>query len=139
MSTPLTDIVRPFVQEAKLTALTGGGTTSLDGITTVGLAVSPVPLRQFVIADIFYLYELSAGTDAESSPTIIRPDDYAGGTNQKVWRLLFTTLYDRFGSGSPETVVSAPVGTVYHRTDGGAATSLYVKESGSGNTGWIAK
>lgn len=25
------------------------------------------------------------------------------------------------------------------RTDGGANTTLYVKESGTGNTGWIAK
>ena len=49
------------------------------------------------------------------------------------------TLYDRFGSGTPEAAVTAPIGTVYHRTDGGAATSTYVKESGSGNTGWVAK
>jgi len=49
------------------------------------------------------------------------------------------SLYDRFGSGSPESVVTAPIGAVYHRTDGGANTSLYVKESGTGNTGWIAK
>ena len=40
------------------------------------------------------------------------------------------TLYDRFGSGSPESAVTAPVGAVYHRTDGGAGTSFYVKESG---------
>lgn len=43
------------------------------------------------------------------------------------------------GSGSPEGSVTAPVGSTYHRTDGGANTTLYVKESGSGNTGWIAK
>jgi hypothetical protein len=49
------------------------------------------------------------------------------------------TLYDRFGSGSPEGAVTAPVGAIYHRTDGGANTSIYVKESGSGNTGWTAK
>jgi len=49
------------------------------------------------------------------------------------------SLYDRFGSGSPESVVTAPIGAVYHRTDGGAGTSFYVKESGSGNTGWISK
>jgi hypothetical protein len=42
-------------------------------------------------------------------------------------------------TGSPETVVTAPIGTQYRRTDGGAATSLYVKESGTGNTGWVAK
>lgn len=49
------------------------------------------------------------------------------------------TLYHRFGSGSPEGVVTAPVGCIYSRTDGGAGTSLYVKESGTGNTGWVAK
>ncbi len=43
------------------------------------------------------------------------------------------------GSGSPEGVVTAPVGSLYTRTDGGAGTTLYVKESGSGNTGWVAK
>lgn len=43
------------------------------------------------------------------------------------------------GTGSPETVVTAPVGSLFLRTNGGAATTLYVKESGAGNTGWIAK
>lgn len=45
----------------------------------------------------------------------------------------------RAGSGTPEGVVTAVVGSIYSRTDGGAATSFYVKESGSGNTGWVAK
>ena len=43
------------------------------------------------------------------------------------------------GSGSPESVVTAPVGSLYLRTNGGAGTTLYVKESGTGNTGWVAK
>lgn len=43
------------------------------------------------------------------------------------------------GTGSPENVVTAPVGTIYRRADGGANTTLYVKESGSSNTGWTAK
>lgn len=43
------------------------------------------------------------------------------------------------GTGSPEGAVTAPVGSLFTRTDGGAATTLYVKESGAGNTGWIAK
>lgn len=43
------------------------------------------------------------------------------------------------GAGSPETVVTAPIGSLYTRTDGGANTTLYVKESGTGNTGWVAK
>ena len=43
------------------------------------------------------------------------------------------------GSGTPESAVTAPVGSLFVRTDGGASTTLYVKESGTGNTGWIAK
>lgn len=43
------------------------------------------------------------------------------------------------GSGSPEGAVTAPVGSLYTRTDGGSGSTLYVKETGTGNTGWIAK
>ena len=43
------------------------------------------------------------------------------------------------GSGSPNGVVSAPMGSLYFNTSGGANTTLYVKESGTGNTGWTAK
>lgn len=45
----------------------------------------------------------------------------------------------RWGTGSPEGAVAAPVGTLYLRTDGGVGTTLYVKESGSGDTGWDDK
>jgi hypothetical protein len=44
-----------------------------------------------------------------------------------------------FGTGSPEAVYTAPVGAMYRRTDGGVSTTLYVKTSGTGNTGWTAK
>jgi hypothetical protein len=50
-----------------------------------------------------------------------------------------TTSTINSGSGTPEGTLSAAVGSLYMRTDGGAGTSLYVKESGSGNTGWVAK
>lgn len=43
------------------------------------------------------------------------------------------------GAGSPESSITAPVGSLYTRTNGGANTTLYVKESGTGNTGWVAK
>ncbi len=44
------------------------------------------------------------------------------------------------GVGTPEGFVAAPVGSIYQRLDGGASTSLYVKEDGgSGKTGWGAK
>lgn len=43
-----------------------------------------------------------------------------------------------WGTGSPESAVTAPVGSLWSRTDGGTNTTLYVKESGTGNTGWVA-
>ena len=43
------------------------------------------------------------------------------------------------GEGAPEGAVTASVGAVYRRLDGGAGTSLYVKESGTGDTGWVGK
>lgn len=43
------------------------------------------------------------------------------------------------GSGTPEGAVAAAVGTAFLRSDGGAGTTLYVKESGTGNTGWVGK
>lgn len=42
------------------------------------------------------------------------------------------------GVGTPEASVAAGVGSLYMRTDGGADTSVYRKETGSGNTGWVA-
>lgn len=43
------------------------------------------------------------------------------------------------GSGSPEGVVTAVVGSLFLRNDGSTSTTLYVKTSGTGNTGWTAK
>jgi len=55
---------------------------------------------------------------------------YNGGSGGPTWTK---------GTGTPEGVVTAPVGSMFSRTDGGAGTTLYVKQSGSGNTGWAAK
>lgn len=43
------------------------------------------------------------------------------------------------GTGDPEGVVTANVGSLFLRTDGASLTSLYVKEVGTGPTGWTAK
>lgn len=41
--------------------------------------------------------------------------------------------------GTPEGAVTGPVGSLALRTDGGVSTTLYVKQAGTGNTGWVAK
>lgn len=52
------------------------------------------------------------------------------------------TLLNAFviqGTGTPEAFVTAPIGTLYINSTGGAALTLYVKTTGVGNTGWTAK
>lgn len=44
------------------------------------------------------------------------------------------------GTGEPGAGgVVAPIGSIYLRIDGGTSTTLYVKESGTDSTGWVAK
>lgn len=53
----------------------------------------------------------------------------------------FTTdaVFWTSGTAAPEGSITAPVGSLFTHTAGGAGTTLFVKESGAGNTGWIAK
>jgi len=44
-----------------------------------------------------------------------------------------------WGSGTPEAVLTAGVGSLALCRDGGAGSCLYVKESGTGNIGWVNK
>jgi lysophospholipase L1-like esterase len=84
-----------------------------------------------------YLREMTwntIGTNLESSS--LATDGQVSLVNDRV-----STLEGRVrtGSGSPEGAVTAPPGTIYTNTLGGVGTTLYVKETGTGNTGWIAK
>lgn len=65
-------------------------------------------------------------------------DIYDGTTYRKIWHAGNAGPF-YVGLGSPEGVVTASVGAIYQRTDGAASTTLYVKESGTGNVGWKAK
>lgn len=55
------------------------------------------------------------------------------GTNASTFGAVMRT-----GNGSPEGQVTARIGSMYLRRDGGQDTTLYYKESGTGATGWIA-
>ncbi len=63
----------------------------------------------------------------------------SGNTADGAVQFSYSTPSIMTGTGSPEGAVTAPIGKAYLRTDGGASTTLYVKESGTGNTGWVAK
>jgi len=72
-----------------------------------------------------------------------------GNAAERSWRVVYDSGADTFtqndamtylgGTGSPEGSVTAPIGTLYVNKSGGAGTTLYVKESGTGTTGWVAK
>lgn len=71
-----------------ITGLTGGGAAKLDGIPTVNLAVKTLVL--LVISDVMQYWLLKAGTNTEDAGNgVVRGDDYAATTNEKVWIQIF--------------------------------------------------
>jgi hypothetical protein len=67
------------------------------------------------------------------------PTDYRPPGGSTVGAITIGGVSFSSGSGSPEGVLTAVVGSVYLRLDGSTSTTLYVKTSGTGNTGWTAK
>jgi hypothetical protein len=125
-------------------------TTGASGSAmTVGLfrdANQVLAQRNGTNAQTFRIYETDSGANDEylelsaaSGTNLIRPQATGTGTASVVRYHTTTSVFWTSGSGSPESVVTAPVGSIYTRTDGGAGTTFYVKESGTGSTGWVAK
>lgn len=74
------------------------------------------------------------------SPTNVRLREGFIGTMQTArYSLVAGCHIQASGAGTPEAAIAAAIGSTWRRTDGGAATSFYVKESGTGNTGWVGK
>jgi hypothetical protein len=97
-------------------------------------------------AQTFRIYETDSGANDEyleisaaAGTNLIRPQATGTGTASVVRYHTTTAVFFTSGTGSPESVVTAPVGSMYTDTTGGAGTTLYVKESGTGSTGWVAK
>jgi hypothetical protein len=63
--------------------LTGGGATALDGIATASIADSDV-CHVYAAGKYYYMVFDADATDAESSPNVIRPDDYS---TAGVWKI----------------------------------------------------
>jgi hypothetical protein len=71
---------------APYTGFTGGTTNDLDGEATTTLDINTT--IRFVIVDVAMTgWQLVSGTNAEDvDGGIVRPDDYAAITNEKVWK-----------------------------------------------------
>lgn len=114
-------------RETVSTSDTGGGVIVFDAYKSNGTTGSTT------LADNENLFSARNGTSAKEV-TKGNGDKILQGTMIQLGGIKWVV-----GSGSPESAVTAPVGSFYSRTDGGAGTSWYVKESGTGNTGWVAK
>jgi hypothetical protein len=81
----------------------------------------------------------STALDLRTNSTVGLAIDSAQVVTVSQAKLAVGTCLIYAGSGSPEGVLTAPICSLWLRTDGGASTTLYVKQSGVGNTGWVAK
>lgn len=77
-------------------------------------------------------------------PIAINPSqnlDRSGGTLSGTLTMQapikFSTAVIMAGVGVPEGSITAGVGSIWIREDGSGTSTLYVKKTGSGNTGWI--
>jgi hypothetical protein len=69
-----------------ITGLTGGGSTNLDGLATASGALPVAHLAALDLGNGLECWRLIAGTNAEDAAAgYVRPDDYDGTTNAKVW------------------------------------------------------
>jgi len=101
-----------------VTSQTGGTSADLDSVATVSRTVGEVvSFLDADNADAIRLYYLASGTDAENAPDVIRPDDYAASTNEKVWKL--RTL----NTGSNDYLLLSQTGT------GGLTSQTWTKRS----------
>jgi hypothetical protein len=123
----------------------GDGNGALD-LQLFREAAHVLAQRTGTTAQKFLLFETDSGANDEylelsaaSGTNSIKPVATGTGTASKVDYYVTSSVMLTSGTGTPEGAVTAPVGSLYLRTDGGSATTLYVKESGTGNTGWIGK
>ena len=78
------DVGAPRVMDT-ITGLTGGAASDLDNLATAAGLYDDALVVLF-ISGVKQEWLLEDGTDAESEAGgIVRPDDYAASTNEKIW------------------------------------------------------
>lgn len=130
------------------TAVAVLGAETLDAVLTANVPVGTLQLS-VVVSGALYHYDLVSGTDAESSPAIIRPDDYATTTNEKVWKRISpyqvyatatndkdTTASVEYLTGIRSNDASNPLqlrlGIKTHDTDASRALYIDAEDAGTG-------
>lgn len=98
------------------------------------------------IANMAILKTIGTSSTLTINKNLVSNNAASLGSSSTLWPEVFAIKYmysatvgDFYGVGSPEGILSAGIGSTYRRSDGAAGTAFYVKESGTGNTGWVAK
>ena len=128
-------------------AADAASSTSINGITLQACSYSTLNNNFFICTSAFganvtyrAVQELGAATNNSAANNRMHFDatKLAGSA---LFLVLNTGpfLLDHAGTGDPQSVVIAGVGSLWRRTDGSAGTTLYVKEIGNSNTGWVGK
>lgn len=122
-----------------ITSKIGGTSVDFDDVVTAGVTVGK--LFAFLDEDstpVIRVYRLEAGTDAESVPDVIRPDDYNASTNAKVWKLypMDQTSFSNPMTTQGDLIYGGASGTATRLAIGG--TSQILGRVGS-VPGWIDK
>ena len=93
-----------------------------------------------VVGTSYKAYWISQLSTAETLPsTGIVKDNFRTDNIAQLDYTKYPIYYEGSGSGTPEGATVAGIGSMWHRNNGGANTCLYIKESGTSNTGWVAK
>jgi hypothetical protein len=95
----------------------------------IGVSTGGLDIRRYNDDKTFHSHLMTVG---DTATTVTTDWNFTSGL------IKLNGLDVRRGTGSPEGAVNGAVGAIYLRTDGGAGTTIYTKESGTGNTGWAA-
>lgn len=134
------------IGQLTLVGLTSGNYNTALGYSAGRYYTSPGFNNTNADSCIYIGSNTKASANDESNAIVIGTEAFTKGShtanigNSQITVLYLAGSVGWFqGNGSPEGVVTAPIGSYYSRKNGGAGSTFYVKESGTGNTGWVAK
>lgn len=120
---------------------TGNAISGVDNNGVLIFATTAITIRAFVFANAIDISGGSSVSTNLSGGAVMSSESMVWGNSDGALTLLNQASNVRVvtKAGTPEGSIVAGIGSLCVRTDGGAVTTLYVKESGVGNTGWVAK
>jgi len=119
-------------------------TATIQNLNAAGVITSAyglkiqLALNSGTIANTYGVYvgDVTSGTQTNQAYGVYVSD--ANARNFFAGPIAVGTTSVNSGTGSPEGVVAAPVGSLYARADGGVNSTLYSKTTGATSTGWTA-